>query len=1114
MNDFDRLVRLADNLCSRYEEQGRPSDLSLCIVHYQSALALARSSTALSDDTQSKLLSNLANALSMRFQRHGDIADLDHSVECHVTALDFRPPGHPGRANTLSNFATALLFRYGKLGLQQDIELAIKYFNTALSMLPLHGRLIPRMNYASALFSRFQHSGHVSDLSDAICQYHTVVDSSPAENKPTAYYNLANAILSRFKLENDPKDLELCIEYSSTALHGMNNDHPDCPLALSCLSTALIKRFESYGDTEDLEAAVKNFKSALELRPAGDSAQFMAFYDLADALVMRYKLQGYLSDIKLAIEHYRTALKLLSPDYRDEGIFLDNLGDALFLRFSRLGDLSDLEEAIQKHFFALEIHSENLPRRFTTLEALGTCLDVRFEQFHDPEDLHTAIDLYNEALIQTSQDNPHRVVILRRSASSLDTRFKLYGGIPDLDRSISYCREVIELLPPHHLDKATSYQALASSLLLRFEETGDESDLDEAYLCCSTSMNVQHTSDSLRATCDLLLARILKARLVPWEAMDIDSVFQHLRLAKDLCTLNHPLISDVYAELASTYYLRFLVEQRPSDLHEAFGHHELSSSVATGLSWTTIRASLQWVRDAEMYGHRSGVDVYRSALRLVNGYVLTMRSPEFRQCLARRYGANLAYNGASFALRFQEPLEAIEVLEGGRSVLWSQLARAQTCLDELRFTGEYGASLADDFERLSFQLEQVPRVSKSSKDIKPLLKEREAVAEQIRRVEGFKSFPQPTSFSELEKAALDGPVVILNASRHTCDALILQYNTPPTHVPLSRMTSKDVSQMATRFRELTGTLVTSENNEQALKFLLSDLWDLVVSPIVKHLLPHTSKGSRLWWCPTGPFASIPLHAAGPYRQGESTLSQLYVSSYTPTLQALIRARARTANEPPRSRRTSMVPNFLKSKKSKQSLISQTIPTIVAIGHTASDETCYELDLLRNRIPPSVPFRRIEGEDVTSEAVLAAFREPVWLHLACPASLVSALPCNSGFATKNGMLSLYDISKAHPQAQFAFLSGQCNRGDDTELEEIMHLAASVQYSGVRSVIGTLWPVGDEVMRGVAAAFYGEIILKAGGSMQYTNAARSLNEALKVAGKGGSLAQKIAFVHIGA
>lgn len=1095
--------------------QGNPSDLSLCIVHYRSALTLASSSTALSNDTRSKLLSNLANALSIRFQRHGDIADLDHSVDCHLTALEFRPPGHPGRANTLSNFATALLVRYGQLSMPKDIELSIEYFTTALSMLPPDGRLVPLMNYASALFSRFQHTGDVSDLNDAIRQYRAVVDSSPAENKPASYYNLANAILSRFKLENDPKDLELCIEYSSIALHGMSDSHPDRLLALSCLSTAFIRRFESQGDPQDLQIAVKNFKYALEHRSPEDPPQFTAFYDLADALVMRYNIQYDFPDLELAIEHYRTALHLLSSRHKDEGIISDNLGNALFLRFSRLGNLNDLEDAIQKHFAALEIHSEDIARRIITLEALGACLDARFEQFRDPEDLHTAIDLYNEALMETSQDHPHRAAVLKRSASSLETRFRLYGEIVDLDRSTSYSREALELLPPHHSDQATLYQMLASSLLLRFGETGDELDLDEAYIYCNTSMNMHHASDSLRAVCNLLLARISRARVLPWEVRDIESIFQHLHFAKDFCTLSHPLISDVYAELASTYYLRFLIAQKSSDLHEAFGHHELSMGVVTGSSWPAFRASLQWVRDAETYGHRSGVDVYRTALRLINSYVSATRSLELRQCLARRYNVSLAYDGASFALRFQEPIEAIEALEGGRSVLWSQLVRGKTCLDELRLTGEYGTLLVHDFERLSFQLEHVSRASKIPKDVKSLLKEREAIGEQIRRVEGFKFFLKPTPFTELEKVAVDGPVIVLHANKQTCDALILLCSTPPIHVPLTHMTAHDVSRMATRFRELTGNIITGDDDGETLEYLLSDLWHLVVSPIVQRLLPHIPTGSRLWWCPTGVFSSIPLHAAGPYRQGEPTLSQIYVSSYTPTLQALIQARAGTSQEAPRSRRASMaVPGFLKRKKSKQLLASQTIPTIVAIGNATSDETYHELDLIRNRMPPSVAFRRMEGDDVTSEGVLAAFREPVWLHLACSASLDSALPCHSGFATREGILSLYDISNARPQADFAFLSGRCNRGDDTSLPETMHLAASLQYSGVRSVIGTLWPVDDVVMRQVAAAFYGEIISKEGESMQFTNIARSLNEALKVVGKGVSLAQKVSFVHIGA
>lgn len=1116
LQDFNTLVRLGDDLYSRFETQGNPSDLSLCIVRYRSALTLARSSTSLPDDARSKLFSNLANVLSIRFQRHGDLADLDHSVECHLAALDLRPPGHPGRAKTLSNFATALLVRHGQLGMRKDIELAIEHFNTALSILPPNGRLMPLMNYASALFSRFQRSGDVSDLNDAIRQYRAVVDSSSSEDKLTSYYNLANALLSRFKLENDPKDLELSIECSSLAFQGMSKGHPDRFHSLSCLSTALVRRFESYGNAEDLQTAVKNLQLAIELLSTEDASQYTAFHDLADALVMRYKLFSDLPDLELAIEHYRTALELLDSDHKNEGIFLDGLGNALFLRFSRLGNLNDLEEAIQKHFLALEIHSENVARRVVTLEALGTCLDLRFEQFGSPEDLHTAIDHYNEALIETSQDHPHRTTILTKSVDSLERRFRLYGGIIDLDRSISYCREALELLAPGHPNQATSYQALASTLLLRFEETGNELDLDEAHFHCTTSMNTQHTSDSLRVACNLLLARILRARVLPWEAKDVEPIFQHLRLAKDLCTLTHPLIADVYAELASTHYFRFLLEQKPSDLHEAFGLHELSMNVASGSLWPAFRASLQCVREAEVCSHRSGIDVYRSALRLLDRHILAVRSPELRQGLARRYCSNLASGGASFALRFQGPAEAIEALEGGRSLLWSQVVRVRTCLDELRFTGEYGASLADDFQRLSSQLERVPGTSRPPKDTKPMLKERETVVEQIRRVEGFKSFLKSVVFSDFDRAAIDGPVIILNASQHTCDALILLHTMSPIHVPLLRTTPDDVLRMVARFRELTGNLVTADG-EKALEDLLSNLWDVVVFPIVQHLTPHAPRSSRLWWCPTGVFTSVPLHAAGPYKQNEPSLSQLYVSSYTPTLEALIRARTATTHEASRSRRSSMIRGFLKSKRSKQVLASPTTmaPTIVAIGHAASDaETYQELDLLRNHIPPNMPFRRMEGEEVSSDAVLAAFREPVWLHLACPASLNSSLACQSGFATRDGMLSLYDISKARPQVEFAFLSGRCNRGDDTGPEETMHLAPSLQYLGIRSVVGTLWPVDDEVMQRVAAAFYERVILKAGGLVQYTSTAQSLSEALTVVEKGVPLAQRIAFVHVGA
>ncbi|KAG1729055.1 hypothetical protein EDD22DRAFT_929775, partial [Suillus occidentalis] len=47
------------------------------------------------------------------------------------------------------------------------------------------------------------------------------------------------------------------------------------------------------------------------------------------------------------------------------------------------------------------------------------------------------------------------------------------------------------------------------------------------------------------------------------------------------------------------------------------------------------------------------------------------------------------------------------------------------------------------------------------------------------------------------------------------------------------------------------------------------------------------RGSRIWWCPTSLFNFLPLHAAGEYRANGKSLSQQYISSYTPSLTALM-----------------------------------------------------------------------------------------------------------------------------------------------------------------------------------------------------------------------------------
>jgi hypothetical protein len=76
----------------------------------------------------------------------------------------------------------------------------------------------------------------------------------------------------------------------------------------------------------------------------------------------------------------------------------------------------------------------------------------------------------------------------------------------------------------------------------------------------------------------------------------------------------------------------------------------------------------------------------------------------------------------------------------------------------------------------------------------------------------------------------------------------------------------------------------------ALAKALMELWDDVVSPVADILGGFARRHSRIWWRPTSVFNFLLLHAAGEYKKHGHFLSQLYISSYTPSLTALMKAR--------------------------------------------------------------------------------------------------------------------------------------------------------------------------------------------------------------------------------
>ncbi|KAG1873211.1 hypothetical protein F4604DRAFT_1681253 [Suillus subluteus] len=87
------------------------------------------------------------------------------------------------------------------------------------------------------------------------------------------------------------------------------------------------------------------------------------------------------------------------------------------------------------------------------------------------------------------------------------------------------------------------------------------------------------------------------------------------------------------------------------------------------------------------------------------------------------------------------------------------------------------------------------------------------------------------------------------------------------------------------------------------------------------------------------------------------------------------------------------------------------------------------------------------------------------------------------------------------------------GDSTTPDKVVHLAAGLQFAGVKSVIGTLWKVNDSTVQRLVKAFYKNFC--GDGTMNLKRAAQALRRAVQslACNKDMPLDQRIVFMHIG-
>ncbi|EIN05664.1 hypothetical protein PUNSTDRAFT_54593 [Punctularia strigosozonata HHB-11173 SS5] len=108
-------------------------------------------------------------------------------------------------------------------------------------------------------------------------------------------------------------------------------------------------------------------------------------------------------------------------------------------------------------------------------------------------------------------------------------------------------------------------------------------------------------------------------------------------------------------------------------------------------------------------------------------------------------------------------------------------------------------------------------------------------------------------------------------------------------------------------------------------------------------------------------------------------------------------------------------------------------------------------------------------------VLNEMRDASIIHLACHGHQDRNSPLDSGFTLRDGQLTVSEVMRLKlPNTLFAFLAAcESATGDREQPDESIHLGAAMLFMGVKSVIGTLWPMNDADGPMVSEIVYDEL-----------------------------------------
>ena len=258
-DDLDENLQYAVLLLSIARMIDEPDLLDDAVYRFRAVLQ-----QQIRDPVRGPVLSDLALALVLRFQRSDGRADLDEAVEAGRRAATLLPERVPELVTTLSNLGAALRLRFERYGEPEDLVDAVVIGRRAVDAAGLDDAGTARFNLSATLQLRFHASGDRADLDLAVEEGRRALLAVPHGDPRRAVRGaaLANALQSRCEVTGRGEDLDGAVAAGQEATAGTPSGHRDRAAILSNLSKSLQTRFAAFGELSDLEGGLSAARAA------------------------------------------------------------------------------------------------------------------------------------------------------------------------------------------------------------------------------------------------------------------------------------------------------------------------------------------------------------------------------------------------------------------------------------------------------------------------------------------------------------------------------------------------------------------------------------------------------------------------------------------------------------------------------------------------------------------------------------------------------------------------------------------------------------------------------------------------------------------------------------